>query len=155
MDKSEIPCRFKFCKNPSCKFWHPPVCQNYMSEKGCVYGNNCHFRHVEAEGKPRKRSKKGGAKGSIATLTESQQLGCVSQDSYPRKSILRKLENWNRNTQSNSSRGPGTKRKFGKERVHCEELSKSVGLMCSWVRLENRACVPARSPKTLSAQSPQ
>ena len=37
-DKSEIPCRFKFCKNPSCKFWHPPVCLNYRSEKGCVHG---------------------------------------------------------------------------------------------------------------------
>ena len=21
------------CKNPSCKFWHPPVCQNYKSEE--------------------------------------------------------------------------------------------------------------------------
>ena len=33
LDKCEIPCRFKFCKNPSCKFWHPPVCQNYKFEK--------------------------------------------------------------------------------------------------------------------------
>ena len=23
LDKSEIPCRFKFCQNPSCNFWHP------------------------------------------------------------------------------------------------------------------------------------
>ena len=48
LDKSEIPCRFRFCKNPSCKFWHPPVCLNHKSEKGCVHGDNCHFRHVEA-----------------------------------------------------------------------------------------------------------
>ena len=89
MDKSETPCRFKFCENPSCKFWHPPVRLNYKSEKGCVRGDKCHFRHVEAEGKPHRRSKKGGAKGSVATLKESLQLGCVSQDSYPRKSILR------------------------------------------------------------------
>ena len=27
-DKSEIPCRFKFWKNPSCGFWYPPVCLN-------------------------------------------------------------------------------------------------------------------------------
>ena len=40
-DESEIPCRFKFCKSPSCKFWHPPVCQNYKSEKGCVHGDKC------------------------------------------------------------------------------------------------------------------
>ena len=48
-----------------------------------------HFRHVEAEGKPSKKSKKGGAKGSVATLKESKKLGRVSQGSYPRKSILR------------------------------------------------------------------
>ena len=64
-------------------------CLNYKSEKGSVYGDKCHFRHVEAEGKPRKRSKKGGAKGSVAMLKESTHLGCASQDSVPRKSILR------------------------------------------------------------------
>ena len=40
-------------------------------------------------GKPNKKSNKGGAKGSVATLKESFQLGGVSQDSYSRKSILR------------------------------------------------------------------
>ena len=72
-DKSEIPCRFKFCKNPSFGFWHSPVCLNYKSEKA----------------KPNKKSKKGGAKGSVAILKGSKQLGCVPQDSYPTKSILR------------------------------------------------------------------
>ena len=51
--------------------------------------SGCYFRHVEAE-KHSKKSKKGGAKGSVALLKESIQLGCVSQDSHPRKSILRK-----------------------------------------------------------------
>ena len=88
-DKSEHPCRFKFCQNPSCRFWHPPVCLNYKSEKGCAYGDECRFRHVEAHVKPNKKSKKGGAKGSVAMLKDSIQFGCVSQDSYPRKSILR------------------------------------------------------------------
>ena len=76
-------------KNPSCKFWHPPVCLNYKSERGCVHGDTCHVRHVEAEGKPNKKSKKGGANGSVAILKESIQLGSVFQDFYPRKSILR------------------------------------------------------------------
>ena len=58
LDKSETPCRFKFCKNPSWKFWHPPVCQNYKSEKGCIFGDKCHFRHVETEGKPNKNQRK-------------------------------------------------------------------------------------------------
>ena len=48
LDKSEIPSRFKFCKNPSYKFWHPPMCLNYRSETRCVHGDTCHFRHVEA-----------------------------------------------------------------------------------------------------------
>ena len=39
--------------------------------------------------RPVKSQKKGDAKGSVALLMESAQLGCVSQDSYPRKSILR------------------------------------------------------------------
>ena len=34
---------------------------------------------------PSKKSKKDGAKGSVAMLKESVQLGCVSQDSNPRK----------------------------------------------------------------------
>ena len=43
----------------------------------------------EAEEKPSKKSKKGGAKGSVALLNESAQLGCVFQDSYPTKSVIR------------------------------------------------------------------
>ena len=66
-------------KNPSCKFWHPPVCLNYRSEKGRVHGDKCHFRHVEAEGKPSNKSNKGGATGSVALLKESVQLGCISR----------------------------------------------------------------------------
>ena len=44
LDKSEIPCRFKFCKNQLCKFWHPPVSLNYKSETGRVHGAKCHRR---------------------------------------------------------------------------------------------------------------
>ena len=52
-------------------------------------GRTCFFRDVEADEKPSKKSKKGVAKASVALLKESTQLGCVSQDSHPRKSILR------------------------------------------------------------------
>ena len=44
---------------PSC------VCQNYKSETGCTYGNKCFVRHDETDEKPTKKSKKGGAKGSV------------------------------------------------------------------------------------------
>ena len=67
----------KIVKTPSCKFWHPPVCQDYKSGTGCKYGRTCFFRHVEAEEKPNKKPKKGGAKGSVALLKESTPLVCV------------------------------------------------------------------------------
>ena len=79
----------KFCTNPSCRFWHPPVCVNYKSEKGCTHGDKMPFSTCWCRRKPNKKSKKGGARGSVAILKESTQLGCVSQDSYPRKSVLR------------------------------------------------------------------
>ena len=43
---------------------------------------------------PTRRSKKGGAKGSVAMLKELTQTTCVSQDPHPKKSILRKTANW-------------------------------------------------------------
>ena len=43
----------------------------------------------QAKSQRSKLSDTGGVKGSVASLKESFQLGCVSQDSYPRKSILR------------------------------------------------------------------
>ena len=43
--------------------------------------------------------KKGGAKGAVALLEDSIQLGCVSQDSHPRKPVLRE-ETWDQITPS-------------------------------------------------------
>ena len=63
-----------------CRFWHPPVCLNCKSDKGCVHGDNGHFRHVDADGKPNQKSKKGGVKGSVAIVTEFYTLGlCISR----------------------------------------------------------------------------
>ena len=56
------------------------MCRNYKSETGCIKGNKCQFRHVEAEEKPSKELKKGGAKRLIG----------VSQDTHPRRSIPRR-----------------------------------------------------------------
>ena len=80
--RSRIPCRYRKCTHPSWSYWHPPVCQNYTSETGCICGNKCFFSTCWA-----RCQRKGGAKGSVALMKESFQLGCVSQDSYQRKSI--------------------------------------------------------------------
>ena len=125
-DKSEISCRFKFCKYPFCKFWHPPVCLNYKSDKGCVHGDKCHFRHVEAEGKLNKKSKKSGAKDQL------RYEGVYTIGFFFSRFLSEKFySTWNKdkNTPSNFPKVLGTKLKFGKERVHREVLSKSVRLM--------------------------
>ena len=84
--RSEIPCRYRSCQNPSCKLGHPPVCQDYKSETGCRYGRKCFFRHVEAEEKPSKKSKKGGAKGSVWIIEGVSKIGlCISRKSIPRE----------------------------------------------------------------------
>ena len=59
------------------------VCLNNKSEKGCKCGDKCHFRQVEAEGKPSNMSKTSGATRSVAILKESIQLSFVFQDSFP------------------------------------------------------------------------
>ena len=64
-------------KKSSCGFRHPPVCLTFKSEIGCSYGKRCLYRHVDAEEKPSKRSKKEGTQGAVAILD-------------PKKSILRK-----------------------------------------------------------------
>ena len=74
--RSKIPCRHRICNNPSCGCWPPAVCPNYKSKNGCTFGNKCFFRHVGAEQKPSKESKKGGAKGSLASVKESTRL-CI------------------------------------------------------------------------------
>ena len=76
---------------------------------GCIHGNKCFFSHVEAEEKPSKKSKKGGAKGSVALLKGFTQL-VVSRKILIRENLFDvKRENWDQNTPSNSRRAPGTK----------------------------------------------
>ena len=64
-----------------------PYSLNHKSESGCKYGEKCDFLQTEAGGST--KVKKSGGKGSVAWLKETIQLGCVSQDSPQRKSMLR------------------------------------------------------------------
>ena len=115
------------CTDSSCDLWHLPVCQNYRSESGCTFGEQCQFRHTEAAGQPIEKSKKSGEKGSVAFLKESIQLGCVSQD-YPLKKIY-SAGSWKIGIESHSQILPmAPHKKFWRERVHREELWKSVNL---------------------------
>ena len=78
------------CTNPSCNYWHPPMCLNYQSESRCKYGDKCRFRHTEVDGQPSGKVEEKWCQVSGASLKESLQLGCVSQDSNSRRCILRK-----------------------------------------------------------------
>ena len=127
--RCRILCLYRYCKNPSCNCWHRPVCQNYKSETGCVFGKRCYFRHVEAEENPNKESKNGGANGTVALFKESIQFGCVSQDPRQGKSILWEEGTLRSNHAVKLSKGTWHQRKFGKERVHREVISMIVSFM--------------------------
>ena len=82
---------------------------------------------------PTARSRKEGAQGAVAILREKRVQGCVSQNSDPTNSILRKA----RELGLNAPAGHTMKflgcicyeTKFGKEKGNLEELSKKVNLM--------------------------
>ena len=78
------------CERSSCDFRHPPVCRDYKSANRCIYGNNCIYRHADGEEKPSRKSKKESTQGAVANLRHRKVQGCVSQNSDPKKSILRK-----------------------------------------------------------------
>ena len=102
--------------------------------------------HVEAEKKPSKKSKKGGVKGSVATLKESVQLSFVSQDSYPRKSIPREPGKLGSKHTVKFSKGTWHQKTSGKKRVHRRALSKNVNLMSVVVARQNSAKDHMRRP---------
>ena len=66
---------------------HSPVCHNYKSEKGCIHGKKCFFRHVDAEDKVQQKGKiKVVAKGLCCNIEGVVFLKIF----YPRQSIQRK-----------------------------------------------------------------
>ena len=53
------------CTNSSCNYWHPPEGQIDISVSGCKFGDQCLFRHTEADGEPSKKPKKSGGKEQL------------------------------------------------------------------------------------------
>ena len=117
------------CTDPSCNFWHPPVCVNCKSED--AHGDKCRFRHVAAQ----QKSKKSGVKGSRSLkILIRKGLFCG------------KNENWDQITPSKHPRTRGTSSTFGTERVHHDESLRSVNLMSAI-----RALPDSRGHKTQEA----
>ena len=87
----QLPClRGARCRKSSCDYRHPTVCRNHKSGNRCIHGNSCLNRHADGEEKPSRRSKSESTQGAVAILKEEKVKGCVSQNSGPKKSILRK-----------------------------------------------------------------
>ena len=45
---------------PWCDSWHPPVCQNDISQTGCSHGGKFSFSHREAANQPNKKQETDG-----------------------------------------------------------------------------------------------
>ena len=100
---SRLPCKDYLkgpCTTPFCEKWQPPECWFYKSKNGCRFGEKCSYAHRQVDEQPSKRSKKYGDKTAAPMLKNTRQLGCVSQDMEPPKSILRKSTNMQKPIQS-------------------------------------------------------
>ena len=84
-----------------------------------------------------KESLTNGAEGSVAMLKESIQLVCVSQDSYPRNSILREPGILGSKHAVEFSKGTWHHINFRERKVHRRALSKSVNLMSAVLARHN------------------
>ena len=62
---------------------------------GCKFWDKCSYAHRQVDEQPGKKSEKNGDRIAVAVLKNTRQLGCVSQDMEPPKSlsILRKRSN--------------------------------------------------------------
>ena len=69
-------------------------------------------------------------KGSVALLKESMPLGCVSHNSHPRKSILRKEEQWRSNHTVKFSSGNVHIRNASCRQTFSQHLSNQQIFMC-------------------------
>ena len=125
-----IPHRYRGkCTNPSCNYWHPPVCQNYLSESGCTYGNRCYFRHVEADGVPSKKVEERWCERISCLIKVVPTIGlCVSR--FPSEKICstERRKFWIKSRRQ-ILQGYVAPNKNSGERVHREASFKSVNLM--------------------------
>ena len=61
---------------PSCDYWHPPAFQRQTKESGRKFGDECLFRHVEADSQPSKKVEEKRWKESVASKIPSRRSPC-------------------------------------------------------------------------------
>ena len=78
------------CTRSPCEYWHPPECQFYKAESGCIAGDKCLFPHHKVDEQPNKKPKQitsptkeeSEDKNAVAVVQIVPQLGCVSPEGY-------------------------------------------------------------------------
>ena len=125
-----IPCRYRGkCTNPSCNYWHPPMCQNYKYESGCNYGNRCYFRHVEADEMPSKKVEKWWCERISCLVNVVHSIGlCVSRFP-PEKNCSTERRKIGIKSRRQILQGDVSPNKNSGERAHREASFRSVNLM--------------------------
>ena len=105
----------------------------------CICGIRCLFSTCWMRSNLSAGSRKEGTQGTVAVVRQKTNVqGCVSQDSDPVSSFLRKDEELGLNASAghtrNSQDASGTKLKLGKEKGNLEAWSKEVNLMSEILR---------------------
>ena len=152
--RAKIPCLWVArCERPSCYFRHPPVCREYKCGKRCIYGKSCLYRHADGREKPSKKSKKESTQGAVSILKEKKVQGCASQNSDPKKSIMRKAG------QTRLGASAGHTIKFSERTWYQiqmrERKGPSQGVIQKGELHERNPCAPRFEERTLEETSRQ
>ena len=126
--QSEIPCRHKNCKNPSCNFWHSPVCQNCTSETRCKFWKNMFLQTCRGWGEAQQEVKERWCERISCTIEGVYASGLCFSRFSPEKiqsTWRRKIGIKTRRQILQGHLAP----KKEKKGVHRKVLSESVRLM--------------------------
>ena len=116
------------------------MCLNYKSESGCKYGDKSYSDTQRLMASPAKGLRR--VKSSVALLKESTQLGCVSQNSHPRKSNPREEGQLRSNHTVNFSKGTWHHIKIR------ERKGPSRGVIQKFEPHERNLCAPRFEERT-------
>ena len=109
--------------DPSCDYWHPPVCQKYRTSVTIVCLDI--LRLVDG---PVKSQRNVVERDQLSYWRSSYNWVVYPKIVLQESRLFGNLENRDQMTPPNPPRARGTTWKFGKERIHRKELRKSVNL---------------------------
>ena len=129
--KEKLSMPIKKTEKPSCKFGHPPACQNYKSGTGCNFRRICFFQTCWGWGEAQQKVNKRWCERITCIVDGVHTLGlCNSRFFSEKVNSTWKREIGIKTRRQNTPNCTWHQlKKIGKERIHREELSQSVNLM--------------------------